>query len=59
LDADGVAALFKGAVKAKEILQLETMVLGGLQFDLVVYHPYKYVDAMVEVQHAPLSDTAT
>lgn len=36
------------SVKAREVLELETIALGVLQFDMVVYHPYHCIDAMVE-----------
>ena len=49
MSAESVAELVKLKGGAKEILQLETIVLQGLRFDLVVYEPYRCVDAMVQV----------
>lgn len=48
IDAEKIPEHFPGAVKADDVLSLETVVLGGLNFDLVVYHPYTFLDAMVE-----------
>lgn len=50
IDAERIPEQFPGAVKADEVLSLETVVLGGLNFDLVVYHPYTFLDAMIEVR---------
>lgn len=49
IDAGSIAETFPNTVKAEEVLQLETSVLTGLQFDLVVYQPYHFVAAMIEV----------
>eukprot|EP00892_Ulva_mutabilis_P007192 jgi/Ulvmu1/4845/UM020_0131.1 len=48
IDAEKIPEHFPGAVKTDDVLSLETVVLGGLGFDLVVYHPYSYLDAMLE-----------
>lgn len=48
--AEGVAELVKLKGGASEILKLETVVLQGLNFDLVVYEPYRCIDAMVQVR---------
>lgn len=50
IDAGSIAETFPNVVKAEEVLQLETVVLTGLQFDLVVYQPYHFVAAMIEVR---------
>lgn len=52
IDAERIPEQFPGAVKADDVLSLETVVLGGLNFDLVVYHPYTFLDAMIEVRLA-------
>jgi hypothetical protein len=50
IDAERIALLFPKVIKAEDILGLECLVLGGLQFDLVVYQPYHFVAAMMEVR---------
>jgi hypothetical protein len=52
IDAALIAETFPNVVKAEEVLELETKVLAGLQFDLVVYQPYHFVAAMIEVSHS-------
>lgn len=54
IDAEKIPEHFPGAVKTDDVLSLETVVLGGLGFDLVVYHPYTFLDAMVEVSSLEL-----
>jgi hypothetical protein len=49
LSAESVSDIVKLRNGAKDILRLETVVLQGLQFDLVVYEPYRCVDAIVQV----------
>lgn len=49
IDAEKIPEHFPGAVKTDDVLSLETVVLGSLGFDLVVYHPYSFLDAMLEV----------
>lgn len=49
IDAGHIAEAFSSIIKAEDVLQLETVVLTGLQFDLVVYQPYHFVAAMIEV----------
>jgi len=48
VDASRLEAML--GVKAKAILDAETDVLDALQFDLVVYHPYRNIDALVEAR---------
>lgn len=50
IDAGSIADTFPNIVKAEAVLELETVVLTGLQFDLVVYQPYHFVAAMIEVR---------
>lgn len=53
-DAEEVAAIAPG-VKGRTLLGLETTVLEGLHFDLVVYEPYTCIDCMVEVRLSALA----
>ena len=55
MDAGAISDVVKGAVKAKEMLDLETTVLQCLSFDLVVYEPYLCIDAMIEVRRQTAS----
>lgn len=50
MDAGAISDVVNGAVKAKEMLELETTVLQCLEFDLVVYEPFLCIDAMIEVR---------
>ena len=45
------------SVKAKDVLARETDVLDALDFDLVVYHPYRNIDALVEVSRECSSES--
>lgn len=49
IDASSLAETFPKTVKAADVLQMELLVLAGLQFDLMVYQPYHYLAAMIEV----------
>lgn len=50
LSADSVQGVFKGHVRAREILDLEARTLAALDFDLHVFHPFIFVDALTEAR---------
>jgi hypothetical protein len=50
MSAESISDIIKLRNGARDILKLETLVLQGLQFDLVVYEPYRCADAMLQVR---------